>query len=33
MGDCGKAVNGWSFEGAVDEEGIMVANKCYHVLV
>jgi hypothetical protein len=33
MSDLGKSINGWSFEGAVNEEGIMMANKCYLRLV
>jgi len=33
MSDLGKTINGRSFEGAVDEEGVMMANKCYPRLV
>ena len=31
MGYAGETVYGWSFEGAVDEEGVVMADKCWNV--
>jgi len=28
MGYAGKTINGWCFEGAVNEEGVVMADEC-----
>lgn len=33
MGYAGEAIDGGGFKGAVDEEGIMVADECWEMLV